>query len=302
MTDFDISVVIPCHNEAGNPLLQRTLASVIEQAGTFSMELLVVDDGSTDRSADRITAILRRAGTIHPYRLIALPENRGIANALNEGIGQAKGRFICRIDCGDIALPGRFQKQVDALETAPWIDVVGGLTKWIDTGGVIIGEYPFNRRIRRKHFDFERQVLYKNYLVHTTWMVRRDLYDRIGRYDSGYALEDYEFLVRTVARGGRIAIMPDYLTLIYMNPLGLTGGVIHKQFIQDSLWRMKKRYFRHLRGGRNAAGLLKTGIGRLLLNWMFPLYLKLQRRRNARRPVKDRTASGQERPETSDLP
>ncbi len=278
MHPIDISVVIPCFNEAANPLLEKTLQSILTQEVDASLELVVIDDGSTDKSAERITALLKRTPAHHPCRIITGNLNQGIARALNRGIRSARGRYILRIDCGDIALPGRVRRQFDYLEKHTHIALVGGLAQWIDRHGHVIGEYPFNAKLKSPGYNLKREILYKNLMVHATWMVRRKLYADLGYYNPAYVLEDYEFLVRTVSRGYHAALLPEYDTLIYMNPEGLTGGILNDNEIQRSIFQMKALYIGRLISLKNIAGLLRSGIGHLLLSLFFPLYIRLKQK------------------------
>ena len=101
-----ISVVIPCFN-SGN-WLQRALSSVFSQS-LESLEVIVVNDGSSDSSAE----ILRRTQIKEPrLRVIDLPVNQGIVNALNVGLDNARGNFIARMDADDISAPRRFSQQL----------------------------------------------------------------------------------------------------------------------------------------------------------------------------------------------
>ena len=111
-----ISVVIPAYNgerylaEAIRSLLQQTLAAA---------EILVVDDGSTDSSADVA------ASFGEPVRVIR-QENRGVAEARNRGIEAAREPFVAWLDQDDLAMPRRFETQLAALDVAEGPDVAFG--------------------------------------------------------------------------------------------------------------------------------------------------------------------------------
>jgi len=270
-----ISIVLPCYNEAANPLLDKTLRSILAQELMNYSELIIIDDGSTDGSMKKIVELLNKENCGLKYQIFSNDANLGIAAALNAGIKRAKGKYILRIDCGDIALPGRFKRQVDYLEKNDGIDLMGGLTKWIDRNGNIFSEYAFNKKIKSFGLNFKTEILYKNYLVHTTWMIRKELFDKIGCYDPTYVLEDYEFLVRAVSSGHKVVILPEYYTLIYKNQNGLSGFA-NKDKIQESLFLMKKRYLKHLFGFKNFVGFLKSSIGYLFLGIIFFIYPRLR--------------------------
>src|SRR5437868_1739700 len=103
-----VSVVMPLYNAA--VYLPAALDSILAQT-LRDFELIVVDDGSRDRSP----AILRRYQSRDPrLRVISRP-NTGIVGALNDGLAVSRGEFIARMDADDISLPERFEKQVTYL-------------------------------------------------------------------------------------------------------------------------------------------------------------------------------------------
>src|ERR1051325_1151561 len=107
-----VSVLLPVYN--AERYLESALQSVLGQ--TFSdFEVIAVDDGSKDNSKK----ILERFAANDPrIRVISRP-NTGIVGALNDGLAVARGEFIARMDADDVALPGRFQAQLDYLRGHP---------------------------------------------------------------------------------------------------------------------------------------------------------------------------------------
>ena len=91
-----VSIIVPVFNAAG--FIKETIDSVIRQS--FSeWELILVDDCSADDSCDIIKSIMSEEPRI---RLISREQNRGAAGARNEGVQNAKGRYICFLDADDI--------------------------------------------------------------------------------------------------------------------------------------------------------------------------------------------------------
>lgn len=97
-----ISVVIPCYNAA--PFLRETLDSVTAQTSP-PLEVLVIDDGSTDASADI-------AGSYGPPVRVIRQENQGESVARNRGIDQARGEWIAFLDADDVWHPAKLQRQL----------------------------------------------------------------------------------------------------------------------------------------------------------------------------------------------
>ena len=93
MRQIDISIIIPVYNP-GN-LIKRCLDSILAQKGSYTYEVLMVDDGSTDNSSEIIDSYRNPA-----FRLMH-QENSGPAKARNKALGEAKGKYVCYIDADD---------------------------------------------------------------------------------------------------------------------------------------------------------------------------------------------------------
>jgi glycosyltransferase involved in cell wall biosynthesis len=108
-----VSVIIPTHNRAA--LLQRALDSVFSQWGLgveFDLDVIVVDDGSTDSTAAVVAEFAQ-------VRCLCLSSQLGASAARNAGIKASRGTFICFLDDDDVWLPGKLRLQVPVLERYP---------------------------------------------------------------------------------------------------------------------------------------------------------------------------------------
>ena len=114
-----VSVIMPVYN--GEKYLAEAIDSILVQTFT-DFELLIVDDGSQDNSAEIIRSYEKRDSRI---RFFQLERNVGSAAARNRGIASASGAYIALMDCDDVSLPKRLQKQVDFLQANPEIGAVG---------------------------------------------------------------------------------------------------------------------------------------------------------------------------------
>ena len=108
-----ISVLLPNYN--GSAHLKETIESVLCQTYE-NLELIVIDDGSTDSSPQIIRSMREKDGRVRP---VFLDKNRHICYALNRGLKEAKGRFIARIDCGDQFYPDKLALQMEYLHQHP---------------------------------------------------------------------------------------------------------------------------------------------------------------------------------------
>ncbi len=112
----DVTVLIAVYN--GMPWLPETIASIRGQTYQH-WTLLLVNDGSTDGSADYLKSIEG------PRIRVVHQKNQGLAGALNTGIKFCETEFLARLDADDIALPTRLEKQVAFLRSQPKVGLVG---------------------------------------------------------------------------------------------------------------------------------------------------------------------------------
>jgi teichuronic acid biosynthesis glycosyltransferase TuaG len=165
-----VSVVVPTYNQA--EYLRSAIDSVLTQDYP-SVELIVVDDGSTDATPD----VLRDYGDA--IILIRQP-NRGAANALNEGIRAARGTYVCWLSSDDVFLPGKLRRQVDAFLDDPELAIsfTGFVT--IDAEG---NDLRDRSDIQPVHPDLFVAVYWANPINGSTVMMPRAIFDQVGMFD-----------------------------------------------------------------------------------------------------------------------
>lgn len=125
MSEPAVSIIVGAYQAEAH--LERSLRSVLGQ-DLRDLELLVVDDGSTDATP----AILAELSASDPRVRVIRQDNRGLTSALSRGCGEARGEFIARHDADDLSLPGRLSRQVAALRNddrlafvSSWAQVIG---------------------------------------------------------------------------------------------------------------------------------------------------------------------------------
>jgi glycosyltransferase involved in cell wall biosynthesis len=128
-TTPEISVVMGVYN--GAEALDVTIDSVLTQQGA-SLEFIIIDDGSTDATAE---VLARRAGMDGRIRVVTQPENAGLTRALIAGCAAARGCYIARQDCGDVSLPGRLAALRDMLAAQPGAVMASCGTRFVGPSG-----------------------------------------------------------------------------------------------------------------------------------------------------------------------
>ncbi len=191
-----VSVVMPLFN--AEAYVKQAVESILRQT-LQCWELVVVDDGSTDRSRQLV------ADFDDPrIRLHAHTSNAGISEALNTGIGVAGAPIIARMDADDVSAPTRLEQQLAYLEGHPAVAAVGCSLALIDQSGERLGSYPLLTR----NEDLRRLLTLQGPFAHGSVMFRRRAFDDVGPYLSAQQpAEDYGLWLR-IARAYPIANLP----------------------------------------------------------------------------------------------
>lgn len=213
-----ISVVIPVYN--CETTIKKTIDSVLAQEN-IDFEVIIVDDGSTDRSAEIITEY-DDARIRYFYQ-----ENSGISCALNYGISKSNAPFVARIDGDDVALPNRFKKQYDVLKSNTQVCLVGTAVDYINSKGAVIGRtFPYVFR-----FSASKILLRQNLFAHPSVMFRKDIFIRAGGYPNELSgiCEDYYLWTRMI-KFGEMINLSESLTQYRISEGQITDWVPSKEY------------------------------------------------------------------------
>ena len=185
-TPITFSVIMPVYNHAR--YVGEAIDSVLGQT-CADWELLVIDDGSTDDSAEVIAAKAAGDDRITAFR----QENAGPAAARNVGLDHARGSWLAYIDSDDVWFPDTLANYAAFIEATPGVQFMHGYRHRLDDGGEVTelsGE--FQDRPTGTAELFQRM-----YLSHLCVCYRRELIDLAGRYDDCLrSCEDYELYLR----------------------------------------------------------------------------------------------------------
>lgn len=191
-----ISVVVPCYN-AGR-YIAGSLRSVLAQTSS-PLEIIVVDDGSSDGSAD----LVRRE---FPDVVVLSQANQGAAAARNLGIRHARGEWVAFLDADDLWLPGKLEAQSKCIAASSGTRMV--YTGWQEWTSEVPEPSPeqlagvISDSQENKYWDGPSGWIYTQLLVDcvvwtSTVIVHRSLFDEIGPFDVELRLgQDYDFWLR----------------------------------------------------------------------------------------------------------
>jgi glycosyltransferase involved in cell wall biosynthesis len=212
-----VSVIMAVYN--GASFVRAAIDSILAQTFT-DFELIVVDDGSTDTTAQ----ILKSIGD--PRLRLVRQENQGLAASLNHAISLARGKYLARHDHDDVSLPQRFAKQVAFLDAHPDYALLGTHTV------IWVGDQPTDRGHHHPTDDpaLRFQLLFDSYFVHGSVMLRREAVVALGGYTldkSRQPPEDYELWSRIV-RHHKVANLAEPLLIYREVPSSISRTVNFK--------------------------------------------------------------------------
>jgi alpha-1,3-rhamnosyltransferase len=178
-----VTVIIASYNHGR--YIEESILSVIDQTYP-NIELLVVDDGSSDDSVERIKVLQAQHG--FDFRV---QQNQGLTNTLNGAIARAKGSLIVPFGSDDIMLPERITTQVAHMDGKPEVGICAGNIELMDADGVPYPESRQRRDVPFRRLDFDDMFLErKPYPPAPTLMIRREALDKVGGFDPTIRLED----------------------------------------------------------------------------------------------------------------
>lgn len=207
-----VSVVIPAYNAADT--LGTTLASVRAQTWR-DLEIIVVDDGSTDNTAE----IARRHAASDPRVVVFQKPNGGVAETRNLGISRSKGAFIAPCDADDLWHPHKIDAQMRWMtRCGPRCGMVYTMSRTIDQQGRITGYKGFP--------NFEGATYLRQLIVNfvgngSALLFRREVFDDVGGYPGG-SCEDWH-MQALVARRWEVGYVPQFLTGYRIMPSGISA-------------------------------------------------------------------------------
>jgi hypothetical protein len=196
-----VSVIIPVFNRPAQ--LREALESVLVQDHP-SLEVIIVDDGSTDHET---LSTARALAAAHPNTvLVASIPNGGPGVAREHGRTLARGEFLQYLDSDDVLLPGKLSAQVKALRDAAQADVAYGITYLRDIHGRLLAQ-PHKATGNGTH------TMFPSFLTSRWWETATPLYragvcDRAGPWTTLRLEEDWEYDCRIASLGGRLVWCP----------------------------------------------------------------------------------------------
>jgi len=220
---MQVSVIIPCFN--AQPWIRQTLESVITQR-LDNIEIIVIDDGSTDGSANIIEKEFPSAHLIKT-------ENQGASKTRNLGTEISKGEFIQYLDADDLLAPGKLGFQLEMLKDSG-ADVAYG--DWQKLVRQPDGKYVKREEIRRKIDNPEIDLFTDFWCPPAVYLFRRSIVEKVGGWNKGLPIiQDARFALDCVFAGGRFVYCPGIMAYYRLHSTASVSSKDPIGFIEDCL-------------------------------------------------------------------
>ena len=220
-----VSVICVSFNHARFVL--ETLESVRNQTYP-NVELIIVDDGSTDESASMIQTWVNKKPTAI---FINCKQNIGYTKAFNQAFRMAKGEFYIDLAADDVLLPNRIEKGIEAFQKkGAEYAIQFGDANLIDVDGKPLGKHSDRfPHAQIPEGDLYVEVIHRYFICSPTMLIRKSVVAALGGYDEDLHYEDYDLWIR-IGRNYKFLYLPDAL----MNRRIVPNSLGHQQFQRKS--------------------------------------------------------------------
>jgi glycosyltransferase involved in cell wall biosynthesis len=225
-----VSVFMPVYN--GAAYLKESIQSVLNQTYPH-FELVIVNDGSTDHSVEIINSFQDSR-----IKLFHNEQNMGLAYTENKCLDLCSSGFLAKLDCDDIMLPERLEKQYQYLLQHPKVGILGSAVETINEHGDKTGEwhYPASSEL------IPSILLFGNYLAHPAVMLRREALPAV-RYRAEYnPAEDYDLWVRMLQSGYNAYNLQEILTRYRLHAANISKTQKDVQAASENKTRMNQLF------------------------------------------------------------
>jgi len=226
---------MPCYNAAST--LDEAVESILDQTFT-DLELIAVDDGSTDDTRRRLQTWAQQ-----DRRVVVLSRSHGgLVDALQAGLAACRASLVARMDADDRSSPDRLARQIAALEADPEVAVVGCLVEGFPSPDVRQGFQMYIEWLNGLVTPqaIAREIFVESPLAHPSVVMRRPWLERVGGYQDRGWPEDYDLWLRLHLAGARFAKVPEVLVGWREHPARATRT--DRRYAVENFLRAKAHY------------------------------------------------------------
>ena len=246
---------MPVRNEAS--LLPGCLDDILFQT-LAEIELVIVDDGSTDTTAE----VLKEASKRDPRIRVINTNHNGIISALNIGLAECNGQYIARMDADDRMDKTRLEKQLKLMKSNPELELSGCRIGGFTNSGMIsqsIEKYQSWSNSLISHQQIEYDLFAECPIAHPTFFATRELFNKLGGYSINPWAEDYDFILRAYKAGAKLAKHPEKLVQKYHASGRLSR--VEAIYKRPAMFEAKAHYMLEYGLLKNRRGVLIAGSG-----------------------------------------
>lgn len=216
-----VSIVVPAYNAERH--IKDAVDSAIGQTYK-NIEIMVVDDGSTDGTKKELESYIKNNKIIYLYQ-----KNKGLSGARNAGINQARGEYIALLDADDMFRPAKIEKQLFFLKNNSDCDFCYTDVEFFRDG--------IPNKILKSHFKYYsgnvfEHLLKANFINPSTLFFRKQIFDKFGMFDESFKrAEDLEYYLRVSLDGARFCFINE---LLFLSRIRKSGNLQSNQVLMQS--------------------------------------------------------------------
>lgn len=204
---INFSILLSVYKSERAEYLNEALNSIYNDQVIKPTEIVLVQDGPLTEDLNRVIQVWKEI-LIDLLRIIIIPQNVGLGNALNEGLKHCSNQWVFRMDTDDYCLPDRFEKQVKYIRDNPDIVLLGSSTEEFDSH---LEKSLGLRNPPTSHNEILHYAKKRNPFNHMTVAFRKDVIQQVGGYQHHLYMEDYNLWIRVIAAGHKVANLSDVL-------------------------------------------------------------------------------------------
>jgi glycosyltransferase involved in cell wall biosynthesis len=211
-----ISAVVPVYNT--EQYVGEALTAILTQTHPPD-EVIVVDDGSTDRTQDELARFRTDIRVVRQ-------SNCGVAGAMNRCFEESRSTYVAKCDADDVWEPDKLERQAETLRVHPEVDVALSGSRFFGLSEGPRAPYPGEGLLDRR--ELAMRLYRANFICSCTTVVRRSFHRQLGPFREDIACEDYDFWLRALAAGA----------VFFYDPNALVRCRAHSQQVSSNVLRM----------------------------------------------------------------
>jgi len=233
-----VSVIVPSYNHAS--YIEECILSIVNQTYK-NIEIIVVDDGSRDRSREILEELQKRWG----FRL-EFQTNQGLSKTLNKTLRSAKGKYINCVASDDFMELDKIERQVAYLENHPECSLVFGNVRMVDAQSRIMEGLTVIDPVRDpiESVKFE-SLLERNCIPAASEMFTKEIWEKCGGFNENTVVEDFDFCLK-VAYKSKIAYIDECFANYRWHGQNVT---VHTLKMCDAVWEIVQSWKNQMDAG-----------------------------------------------------